>query len=244
MRKADFGYFSLARRASDAGDAAYLRWHQLDHMPEQWQLDGIVWGQRWASTPACLETRAAAVGDWAQMQHVTHYLMREPIEATLDDFFGLAQRLRDQGRFAHQAPSLFQGALRLVETYAAPSALVAPEVVPFRPNRGIYLVLEQAADQRGWDTYMRRWHAETMPELLDLPGVAGTWVFTTTPTLVSRAILTPGQYRITLMYLDEEPPVISESIAEPLRRAWAAGASRPLLAGAFESMTTWRWDRF
>lgn len=78
------------------------------------------------------------MGEWATVAHVVNYLMRVPIEETLNDFFSLAQQLRDLGRFSLGLPSVFQGALRLLETHAAPWALVAPEVVPFRPNRGVY----------------------------------------------------------------------------------------------------------
>jgi hypothetical protein len=251
MRRADFGYFSLSKQGSETGDHDYLTWHLLDHMPEQWQIPGIAWGQRWASTPACRAARAAEDGQWADMVHVNHYLMSdaltggEPIERTLDAFFTLAQKLRDQGRFAYQVPSLFQGALRVLETYAAPGALVLPDVVPFRMNRGIYMVLEEVANADSWDAYLQRSHSDTMPELLTVSGVGGAWVFATTPTLQERAIYTAGRFRITLLYLDAEPVDVAERLAEPLRRSWEqTDATLPLLAAPFESMVKWDWNRF
>jgi hypothetical protein len=243
MSRADFGYFSMSSQGGEDGDRDYLRWHQLDHMPEQWQISGIQWGQRWASTPRCRSARAAEEGEWAELAHVVTYLMREPIEQTLDEFFSLAQHLRDQGRFPFMLASLFQGALRLLETHAAPRALVSPGVVPFRPNRGVYVILEEPADLDAWDAYQQAVHQEVLPEILAVPGVAGAWVFATTSPLRHREIYTPGRYRITVCYLDDEPADVGERLAEPLRRSWTA-ATRPLLAAPFESVTKWDWDRF
>jgi hypothetical protein len=241
---ADFGYFSMSRHGSGESDREYLEWHQLDHMPEQWQVRGIAWGQRWASTPRCRAARAASTDEWSQVSHVVNYLMREPIEGTLDEFFSLAQRLRDMGRFPFMLPSLFQGALRLFETHAAPRTQISPDVVPFRPNRGIYLILEEPAGPTGWDAYQQRLHAEFLPELVTVPGVAGAWVYGTAPGLQEREIYTPGRFRVTVCYLDDDPADVGERIAEPLQRVWEDASTRPLLAAPFESMVEWVWDRF
>lgn len=244
MNRVAFGYFSMSRPgAGDGLDRDYLRWHQLDHMPEQWQIPGIQWGQRWASTPRCRAARVAEEGEWSTLGHLVSYLMAEPIEQTLDDFFSLAGRLREQGRFPFMLPSLFQGALRLLETHAAPRALVSPEVVPFRPNRGVYVSIEEPADSGGWDAYQQDVHRETLPELLALEGVAGAWVFGTAATLRPREIYTAGRYRVTLFYLDEEPAEVAGRLGEALRRSWTS-STRPLLAAPLESMMHWDWDRF
>ena len=89
MNKVKVGFFSLSRRATDGDDRGYLEWHQLDHMPEQYQLPGLVLGQRWASTPACREARAAGVEGWSEVDHVVCYLMGNPVDETIDDFFAL-----------------------------------------------------------------------------------------------------------------------------------------------------------
>ena len=56
------GFFSFTEITDPAEHHSYNEWHQLDHMPEQYPLDGIAYGQRWVSTPAC---RAARVGERA-----------------------------------------------------------------------------------------------------------------------------------------------------------------------------------
>ena len=43
---------SMSQRHPDGQDAAYLEWHMLDHLPEQYRLRGLRHGQRWVSTPA------------------------------------------------------------------------------------------------------------------------------------------------------------------------------------------------
>ncbi len=244
MGTAEFGYFSMSRHGDGDSDRDYLEWHQLDHMPEQWQIRGVAWGQRWASTARCRAARAAEIGDWAEVSHVVNYLMREPVEHTLDEFFALAQTLRDADRFPFMLPSVFQGALRLSGTQVAARAAVSADVVPFRPNRGIYLIIEEPAVPALWDAYQRDLNAETLPELLSVPGVAGAWVYETETDLRQRDIYTPGQFRITVCYLDDAPAEVAARVAEPLRRAWQNESTRPLLAAPFESIVEWVWDRY
>ena len=50
------------------------------------------------------------------------------------------------GRFPHRLPAVMLAVGDLVAGHAAPSALVTAEVVPYRPNRGMYLVVELPDD--------------------------------------------------------------------------------------------------
>lgn len=47
MNRVKAGFFSFTAAAPPDDDGSYLRWHLLDHMPEQYQLPGIVLGLRW-----------------------------------------------------------------------------------------------------------------------------------------------------------------------------------------------------
>jgi hypothetical protein len=101
VNRVKVGFFSLSDRGEsdeDADDGAYLAWHQLDHMPEQYQLPGVVHGQRWVSNEACRAARVAASGVFEHVHHVVLYLMGDPVEQTLD-FFDLGSRLAQLGRF-------------------------------------------------------------------------------------------------------------------------------------------------
>lgn len=243
MNRVKAGFFSLSHHSASGDDRSYLDWHQLDHMPEQYQLPGLVLGQRWASTPACRTARAAAVGDWSLVEHVVCYLMGQPLDETIDDFFALGRHLADLGRFPHSLPSQYRGGLTLLESHAAPRVLVSPEVVPFRPHQGIYLFVEEPSGGPDHDRFLQRLHAEIVPELVTVPGVAGAWTFATSAA-IRRPMFTAGEYRMTVCYLDDEPAAVGERLAPVLERLWATAPARLLLAAPFESLMRWDWTHF
>src|SRR5579884_1519581 len=111
-------FFSFTGASPTGDDEPYLTWHQLDHMPEQYRLPGLVLGQRWTSTPACREARAVGVDGWSSVEHVVCYLMGEPVDRTVDDFLALGQELTDVGRYPVAMPSQYRGALRLRQALA------------------------------------------------------------------------------------------------------------------------------
>lgn len=53
-------FVSMATRHPDGADADYLRWHTLDHRPEQHRLSAVRASLRLVSTPACRSARAIA----------------------------------------------------------------------------------------------------------------------------------------------------------------------------------------
>jgi hypothetical protein len=246
MNKIRIGVFSLSHHAPSGDDRPYLEWHQLDHMPEQYLLPGLLFGQRWATTPACQAARAAEVGDWAKVANAVCYLMGNPVDETLDEFLTLGRTLAEMGRFSQSLPSQFLAGLRLLHAQAAPRALISDDVVPFRPNKGIYLIVEEldgAAGPQAQDAHLQRIHTEVLPELVTVPGVAGALAFGTSPA-IRRPTFTPGAFRITACYLDEDPATVGAALAPVLERIWRKAPVRPLLAAPFESMMIWDWDRF
>jgi hypothetical protein len=243
MNKIKIGVFSLSHHAPGGDDRPYLEWHQLDHMPEQYLLPGLLFGQRWATTPACQAARAAEVDDWAKVANVVCYLMGNPVDETLDEFFTLGRALAEMGRFSQSLPSQFLAGLRLLGAQAAPRALISDDVVPFRPNKGIYLIVEELDGSTGQDEHLQRIHTDVLPELVAQPGVAGALAFGTSPA-IRRPTFTPGFYRITACYLDEDPATVGAGLAPVLERIWKTAPVRPLLAAPFESMMIWDWERF
>ncbi len=176
VNRVKVGFFSVSDRGGsddDADDRAYLAWHQLDHMPEQYQLPGMIHGQRWVSNDGCRAARSTASGVFEDVHHVVLYLMGEPVEQTLDDFFDLGSRLAHLGRFPRDLPRRFLGALRLLEARASPRVFVSAEVVPFRPNRGIFLIVEQPADRDRLDPYCAGGTTSTWPDWSTRPGSPG-----------------------------------------------------------------------
>jgi hypothetical protein len=243
MNRVKVGFFSLSHHSATGDDRPYLRWHQLDHMPEQYQIPGMVLGQRWASTPDCRAARAAEFEDWTAVEHVVCYLMGQPVDETIDEFLMLGRHLAELGRFAAALPSQYRGALRLLESHAAPRTLISDEVVPFRPHRGIYLIVEELTDLSAQDAFLRRLHTEILADLVSVEGVAGALTFGTTPS-IRRPSFSEGDRRITLCYLDESPAVVGGRLVSWIERAWSDAPSRLLLAAPFESVGAWDWDRF
>jgi hypothetical protein len=181
------GIFSLTPPAPADDDGSYLRWHLLDHQPEQYQLPGMVYSLRWIADGAYLDARMAGNGPLAEIGNVVNYLIGDPVPETVRDFSRLGPRLAEVGRFPVVRPSLQISLLGLQQWYAASRALVSPEVVPFRPHRGVVVIVETPTgdDTPAWLQWL---HAEHFPELLAAPGVAGAWMFgSTSPVHDARA---------------------------------------------------------
>ena len=152
-------FFSITTSLPSGDDRPYLAWHQLDHMPEQYRLPGLVMGQRWRSTPECRRARAAQADGWSAVEHVVCYLMGDPVDPTVDDFLALGRELAEAGRYSQVMPTQYRGALELLGTCAAARALVTPEVVPFRPHRGVYVLVEEPDGvdaESEWEEHRRR----------------------------------------------------------------------------------------
>ncbi|HTY31612.1 hypothetical protein [Mycobacterium sp.] len=233
------GFFSLTAPAPADDDGSYLRWHLLDHMPEQYQLPGIVYGLRWIADGDYLEHRLAADGPLGQVGNAVHYLVGDPVEKTFEDFVALGRTLRENGRFPVTRPSLQVAGLRLLQWRAAPHALVSAEVVPFRPHRGIVLLIEEPTHGRP-DEWLRWLHAEHYPALLGTPGTAGAWTFGSS-TGWSRLPVgwrTDHQY-ITVVYLDGDPLTTADALAPLIEERWRSAAVRPVFAGPLRTMVSW-----
>ncbi len=245
MNRVKVGFFSLSRRSRDGDDRSYLAWHQLDHMPEQYQLPGLVLGQRWVSTPACRAGRVAENGQWSEVEHVVCYLMGEPVDQTIDAFYALGQSLATAGRFPRSLPSHYRGGLGLVETRAATRARISPEVVPFRPHRGIYLIVEAHPEGRTEDTPGRNPTPshDMLGELVAVPGVAGAWRYASSATS-RHPRFSEGDVEMTVCYLDDDPATMGSRLGPVVSRAAAARSTRLELAAPFESMMAWDLDHF
>jgi hypothetical protein len=221
----ELAVFSLSASSPDGDDSRYLRWHALDHLPQQYEIAGLLHGQRYVSTPACRAARAAASERLAPVNHVVYYLFGgAPPASTLDEFFALRDRLIEVGRFPEWLPNRLVAGCEPVGMHAAPSASVSADVLPFRPARGIYLVVEQDG----------AWPADAVDALLALDGVAGMWELA--PTSIESDELSKSGYGVSIVYLDEDPVEVAPSINALLR------GRRPALAAPFVTLQPWEWQ--
>lgn len=237
MIRVKAGFFSMTPPVA-RDDGGYLRWHLLDHMPEQYQLPGLVHATRWIADGQYPDRRIAGAGRLADTGSVVNYLVGDPVQQTHDDFFELGVRLAEIGRFPERRPSLQLRLLALQRWYAAPRALVSAEVVPFRPHRGVALIVEEPADRDvpAWQHWL---HTEHHQALLEVPGVAGAWMYGSTDFWRLHPSCRGDPQFVTVVYLDEDPLDTVTSLAPVIEQRWASGAVRPLFAGPLRTMIHW-----
>jgi hypothetical protein len=157
------GFVSFTE-VEDGEHHSYNQWHLFDHLPEQLQLTGVVWGQRWVLPPS-LHPFRHAVAPLDRVSYVTLYLLAAPIEQTLTEFRNLGARLRAEDRFHLHRTSHLSGALAVRDRAASPHALVSADVVPYRPNMGAHVRLTT--------------RPVAVATLVEVDGVAGAWTFVT-----------------------------------------------------------------
>ncbi len=114
---------------------------------------------------------------------------------------------------------------------------------PSAPTGGSTSLSKRPATPQLQDAYIQRMHTDVLPALVAVPGVAGALAFGTTPA-IRRDTFSPGSYRITSCYLDDDPAAVGERLAPVLEEIWKDAPVRPVLAAPFESMMIWNWDRF
>lgn len=223
---APLAFFSLVSLDGRSQRGAYNRWHQLDHRPENLALPGVAWGDRWevAEEYAPLVSGEIA-GD---VDFVAMYWFREPVDESVAAWDALGEASFQWGR-GPLIPGIRRPMLsffRPVKGYAAARALVGAEVLPYRPNRGLHVTITRFDDAHGEAAHVAhtREDREVIPALLDVDGVAGAWTFSFShPQRHSSLPFTqspddaPGSLRVRLVYLEEDPAVVTPALLEAER---------------------------
>jgi hypothetical protein len=238
MNRVKAAFFSITPPAPLDDDGSYLRWHLLDHMAEQYQLPGIQYALRYIADGAYLDSRIVATGHLEQVGNVVNYLVGDPVQQTHDDFMELGPRLREMGRFPETRPLLQLRMPALLRWYAAPKALISAEVVPFRPHRGVVMIVEEptGADVSSWLQWL---HTDHYPAALATPGIAGAWMYGSTNTWNLQPS-TQGEPQYTsVIYLDDDPLAATKALTPLAEERWRSGAVRPLFAGPLRTMIDW-----
>jgi hypothetical protein len=212
----------------------------MDHLPEQHRLPGLRGGVRWVSTPDCRQARAVSTPPWDRVDHVVHYLFAGPAdlpgadaEATpagsagpMDSFFALGAALAAAGRIPQRLPPVHLGGFVLEEAVAAPAAQVDAAVVPWRPHRGVYLVLDGAGRPPG-----------SLDAVVEIAGVAGAWRWRAVPSLHPR-FDDLGAVHLSVVYLEDDPCRSAEALGR-----WAIStATAPLLGAPMCTVVPFEWE--
>lgn len=217
-------FVSMSTRHPDGDDAAYLRWHALDHRPEQYRLTGIKASLRIISTPECRAARAAADPSFDPVDHVMTYFFEDI--ARLDAFNALAVALRAAGRMPYLLPAVQRGVYAVEDRVADAGAKVGADVLPWWPAQGIYLLVEIGGDPPR--------------DLVYVPGVTGQWCASAAPSAFSTA---EAEQRITYLFLDGDPVETGERLKPALKQRWETTGARPLLAAPFHITVPHEWTR-
>jgi hypothetical protein len=246
VNKVKAGFFSFTEITDPSEHRGYNEWHQLDHMPEQYPLRGVAFAQRWVSTPACRAARAVDKDPLSSVHYMTLYLMTEPLGQTVDEFMDLGRQLYSLGRFHQYRRAVVSGAHQWLDAHVAPRVRIAAETVPYRPNRGIYVTVEEPhrdADTTEYLEWMRRWHEHEADRWTAVGGIAGSWSFATSPFLRDSR-WTPGNRRITVHYLDGDPLEVADAVRPLLEDRWRDAPVNPIHAGPYETILPFHWDWF
>lgn len=237
MNRVTAGFFSMTAPEAADDDGSYLRWHLLDHMPEQYSLAGIVHAMRWIADGDYPAHRIAARAPLEEVGGVVNYLMADPVQQTYDEFMALGGQLAAAGRFPQRRQSLHLRLLELVGASAASRAQVSAEVVPFRPHRGVLLVVEEpTGDLTTWAEWL---HHDHLPAALEVPGVAGIWRYRATDRWTVRPTCEGGPQLTTVVYLDADPLATTIALTPLIEQRWASGDVQPVYAGPLRTMTHW-----
>ncbi|WP_345416156.1 hypothetical protein [Pseudonocardia xishanensis] len=247
---------------SPAAHRTYNEWHQLDHRPENLRLPGVAWGDRWSRTSECAATGRDVAGEpdarFADVDYMAMYWFRQPSDESVAAWSKLGENSFQWGR-GPILPGVARPLLAFftpVLGYVSPRVPVSAETLPFRPNRGLHVTLTQLDEPHGASAHEQFHWLDTvrMPDLLDVPGVAGAWTFSLLEpqrhaSLPLDAVpeYPRGSLRVTLLYLDDEPETVTREVAERTvawdadgRGAPAPAAERVLFCSPLRTIIPWQ----
>jgi hypothetical protein len=222
-------FVSMSGRDPAGRDADYIRWHSLDHRPEQHRLQTLTASVRVVSTPQCRAARAISTPRYDEVDHIVTYLFSD-IEG-LKGFQALSTGLRDAGRHRSSLPSVERGAFRLEGRLAAPRIKVGADVLPWWPARGAYVLIEESAEPPA-------------PDIVAIPGVGGAWWGTAVQHETQVHPKDDNPLQFTYCYLDDDPSATAGRLTDHLEKRWAERRAVPLLAAPFHPIVSYEWDRY
>lgn len=220
-------FVSMATRHPDGKDAEYLRWHTLDHRPEQHRLAAVRASLRLVSTPACRSARALGDGPLDAVDHVMTYFFADA--AGLHGFNELSTALGNAGRKLPLLPPVERGVYDVQGKAAAPGIKAGSDVLPWLPARGVFLLVERGS--------------APMKPLLDVDGVTGVWS-ALSRQVEAKLASARGNQSITYCFLDDDPVATAQRLRPVLAARWAEPGIEPLFAAPFFAVVPYEWERY
>jgi hypothetical protein len=186
--------------------------------------------------------------------YVTLYWFTAPVQQSVTDFIELGARTYLSGR-RPELPYVkrpFGKPFLPVEGYVNPRIFVSAEVLPIRPNRGVYISVSDLSGEEVAVHGALQWYNEVrIPDLLECHGVAGAWVLASEDGFARQQPGMHSSMRATILYLDEDPVDVMSDI-DSRRPKWKRkGRYRDTsevetvhFASPLRSIVPWQWDWF
>ena len=143
----------------------------------------------------------------------------------------LGRDLHAVGRFHLHRKARLSGPFPFQGSDVAARVLISAAAVPYRPNLGVYVEVEEIAVDTD-PVVGARVRAEHLGALCAVPGVAGAWMFA------------DDARRVTVSWLDAPPLSMCAALEPIVARRQAQSTGRTVFAGPLESITPWQWDWF
>jgi hypothetical protein len=223
-------FVSMARRHPEGKDAEYLRWHTLDHRPEQHRLTAVRASLRLVSTPACRAVRAAGDEYFDAVDHVMTYFFTD--QSGLASFNELSEALGGADRKLPLLPPVQRGVYSVSHKVASPRVKIGADVLPWWPVRGVYLLLESGAMPQ----------PDATTDLIGVEGVAGVWSAASQGVDASLASAPAGQ-TITYCFLDDDPVATAKRLQPVVTARWERRGTAGLFAAPFHPVVPYEWER-
>ena len=140
-------------------------------------------------------------------------------------------------------PRVEVGGWVLVSKVASPRVMAGADVVPWRAQRGIYVVIEDVptapGDEVGVDPVGI--DPQDLDDLVGVDGVAGVWRFAAGHDRNPRFDDNDGRTPDDLLPR-RRPGHGRVPHRRSTRPRWADGRTVPMLAGPFQAVVPWSWD--
>jgi hypothetical protein len=251
---APLAYFSFVGITDPAQHPAYNESQHLVLQPEIRALPGVAWSDRWVHTPDCAALNFGADPDLARIHYADITWFRAPVDVGIRGFRDACERASHIGEplSAGWIERPLHGLFVPLKGCAHPRVRVAAEALPFRPARGVFLLVSRFARRDADAEAAYHWYDETrIPDLLECRGAAGAWSFATADVFRPDRDIAAPVLRIVQVYLDDDPLIFMTDVAERTpswrragRLADTSGVEEVLFASPLSTIAAWQWDWF
>lgn len=193
---------------------AFNEWHFFEHMPDEFTVEGVVAAERLVATPELQGRRYVTDTALATIQYFGYYFVSQPVRKAFSDIEALGRAVRAADRsFERKGPS---AGYRIVGTRSSARVPNPPEVLPFRPHRGVYVTVEdptQGARVRDLERADANAEQGEVQGILEVPGVAGCWSFRSAKLVeITNENPAPARRKVRVFWLDGDPLAVTDAI--------------------------------